>query len=645
MLEFCKHQKENLFLYVPFIMAAGGALYFSGATEPHIPFACIISVVLFATMCLWRAPTIIRAILIFIFGFCYAYAYTNIIDTPILNRDLHNVQISGRITNIDYTTDKARLYIRTPAKNLNTGTNDFATVRVSIDSETLPNINDEITTTATLFMPASADAPGGFDFARWSYFNGLTATGYIDDFTILRPNTHSTTNNIRNFIHRRAKSVLVDGLVLGYKNTIPRDERGIWTSAGIGHIWSISGFHMTLIMGWLFALFYLIFRSIPFVVRRVPAKHIAMICAWFGLILYVVISGASVATLRAFLMATIICGAALLGRNAFSLRNICLAFCIIFLINPFYIMTAGFQLSFSAIFGLVWFWNYVNPQLPENKIIKAIYTAVLTAIIASIFTAPFIAAHFYSVPLYSIIGNLVLLPIFSFLIMPLVIVGTMFAIIGIYTPLNIADIIYNWTFSVANGINHLPFATINVPYISNTALCLIILGLISIVLIKPLRIKENFIIGSMFILAGIITIAISPKPLFFATADHELVGMVDGDKIVFNKSRASNHFFTFDTWKRFANISVNTPNTRAKNDKGLFIFRSPKTTIAYMQKFLATQNNIVKLCTDDNIDFIVSYLHINAPYCEHKILNGGFIMYENGKIIYQNSHRRWHNLH
>ncbi|MBR4475348.1 MAG: ComEC/Rec2 family competence protein [Alphaproteobacteria bacterium] len=645
MLEFWKNQKDNLFLYVPFIMAAGGASYFATAIEPHIPFAWMIAGILFAILCLWRTPTIIRAILVFIFGFCYACAYTNIIDTPVLNRDLHDVHITGHVSNIDYTTDKARIYIRVPAQELNINTDNFTTVRVSIDSEKLPSINDEITTTANLFMPGIADTPGGFDFARWSYFNGITATGYIDDFTITHPARHSTANNVRDFMHRRAQSVLVDGLVLGYKNTIPQGERKTWTAAGVGHIWSISGFHMTLIMGWLFALFYFIFRSIPYVVRRVPAKHIAMICAWFGLILYVVLSGASVATLRAFLMATIICVAALLGRSAFSLRNVALAFCIIFLINPFYIMTAGFQLSFSAIFGLVWFWGTVNPKLPDNKVIKAIYTALLTAIIASVFTAPFIAAHFYSVPLYSIIGNLVLLPIFSFLIMPLVILGAMCAIIGIHAPLHLADIIYNWSFSVANYISNLPGATITAPYISNTALCCIILGLMSIVLIKPLRLKENYIFGAIFILAGIITIWVSPKPLFFATADHELVAMVDNDTIVFNKSRASNHYFTFDNWKHFAGVPADTPNTRAKNDKGLFIFQSPKTTIAYVQKFTATQNNIVNLCTDDNVDFIVSYLNIRAPYCEHKILHGGFIMYENGEIIYQNPHRRWHNPH
>ena len=634
-------QHENLFLWVPFIMAAGGALYFSLWFEPHIPFGCIISGILFAIICLWRAPAVLRAILIFVFGFLYACAYTNTIDTPIMHRNMRDMEITGRVTDIDFTAEKARLYIRTPANNLNINSDGFATVRVSVDSDVLPNINDTIQTSATLFTPTPADAPGAFDFARWAYFNGITATGYINGFTI---SEHGPSNSIRQTIHEHANSMLVDGLVLGYKHTLPDHERKIWTSAGVGHVWSISGFHMTLIMGWLFAIFFFIFRSVPYIVRRVPAKHIATICAWLCLILYVAISGASVATLRAFLMATLVCGAATLGRKAFSLRNVCLAFCIVFLINPYYIMTAGFQLSFSAIFGLIWFWKIINPKLPENKLLRGIITAVLTAVIASVFTAPFIAAHFYSIPIYSIIGNLILLPIFSILIMPLVIIGMITAMFDIHFPLHIAETVYNWSLYIAGGIANLPGATLDMPYISDIALCLIILGMTCIVLIKPVGTKINYILGAIFITTGIGSVIISPKPIFFTTPDNELVAFVDNGEILFNKSRASNHYFTFDTWKHFANMRSDTPNKRAKNNHGLYIFKSPNFTIAYMQKFTTLQDNIAKLCDDKDIDYIVSYININSPNCAPTMLRGGFIMYESGKIIRTDYPRRWNNL-
>lgn len=638
MLELLKNQKPNLFLWVPFIMAAGGALYFLGEIEPVIPFTWLISAILFVMMCVWRLPIIIRAGLIFMFGFCYAATYTDLIDTPILKHNLRDIEISGRVTNVDFTNTKSRIYIRVPATELNIDSNKNAVVRVSVDTDTPININDNIYATATLFMPGPADAPGGFDFARWSYFNGITATGYADNISI----TSNYSNNIRQWIHNHTNSILVDSLVLGYKHTLPDDSRKIWTSAGVGHIWSISGFHMTIVMGWLFILFYFIFRLCPYVVRRVPAKIPAMICSLGGLILYVFISGLGVATLRAFLMATLICIAIVLGRRAFSLRNVAIAFCVLFLINPYYIMTAGFQLSFSAIFGLVWFWDVINPKMPNNKILRYISTAILTATVASVFTAPFIATHFYSLPIFSIVGNLVLLPMFSFLIMPLVIIGMFTAILGIHFPLDIADTIYTYALHIADKIANLPHSVVQVPYISNSAMCFIILGLASIVLIRPLRIKVNYIIGPSFILIGIITIIATSRPVFMTTADHELVGFVNNDEITFNKSRASNHYFTFDTWKKFAHIKTDDTNTRAKHTKGLYIFRAPKFTVAYMQKFLTLEQNITKLCNDKSIDYIVSYLDINNENCDNKILRGGFVIYESGKITYLNHHRRWH---
>ena len=641
MLQAWKTQQDNLFLWVPFIMAAGGALYFSASVEPHIPFAPLISVILFGLICLWRAPIIIRTLLIFVFGFIYACAYTNIIDTPILNKNLRDVEISGRITNIDYTADKMRIYIRVPTNDLNINSNRDAVVRISVASDEQLNINDEIRTTATLFIPGPLDVPGGFDFARWSYFNDITATGYADNITITR---HSD-NNIRQWIHNHTNSMLVDSLVLGYKHSLNSTDRTIWTSAGVGHVWSISGFHMTLIMGWLFTIFYFLCRLVPPIVRRFPAKHVAMACAWVGLILYLVISGHGVATIRAFLMTTLIGLAALLGRKAFSLRNVCLAFCALFLMNPYCIMTAGFQLSFSAIFGLVWFWTCINPKMPNNRILRVLTTAILTAIIASLFTAPFIASHFYSLPLYSIIGNLVLLPVFSVLIMPLVILGMFAALIGFHFPLHIADIIYNSSLSVAEIIATLPSATIQTPYISNTAMCFIITGLTCIVLIKSFKAKINYIFGPIFIFIGTIMIFATPKPIFLTTSDHELVAFVHDGDIQFNKTRTSNHYFTFDNWKKFAHISTNTPNTRAKHTKGLYMFSTPTIKIAYMQKFSALQDNIAKLCDDKSVNYIVSYFDMNAPDCQHKILDGGFIIYESGKIIYLKHNRRWNNLH
>ena len=627
-------QRQNLFLWVGPIMAFGAALYFSLSYEPIIPYAIILSGALFAIMIWSRVPYILRAMATFMFGFVYACAYTHAIDTPQINSTMRDTNIVGNVYKIDFANDKSRIYINT---------DDGMHVRVSLGENLgAPNVGDKISATATLFRPAAAYAPATFDYARWAYFNGIGATGYISDYRIITPTDNTSINSIRDALHRRSDSFLVDSLVLGYKNAVPKDDGKIWTATGIGHVWSISGFHMTLVGGWIFAIFFLIFRSIPYITRRIPARIPAIICAWMGLLGYLFISGLDVATIRAFLMTSLVFMAFIFGRNAISMRNICMAFCLIFLINPHYVMQPGFQLSFSAVFGLIWFWGntqYVK-RTRVQKILRAIYVTIMTSIVATIFTAPFVAAHFAAMPIYGLIGNMVLLPIFSFVIMPLVMIGAC----GAGWAVNIAHAIYDWTLGIANWISDLPLSMITVPHISNTAMVCFIIGLMCIVFIRATRWRENYIIGAMFICAGVITVAMQPAPVFMSTYDNELVAMrrVDG-KLEFNKVRASKHYFAFDT---FLQISGNAPNaTRHKHKCSLGVceFKSDKFTLMYTQRFMPLVKNLENWCADDNIDYIVSYLDVDAPKCNHKILRDAFIIYDNGRIDYVRSNRRWHN--
>ena len=447
-------------------------------------------------------------------------------------------------------------------------------------------------------------------------------------------------------MHKLSDSFLADALVFGYKNAVPENDSPIWTATGVGHVWSISGFHITLVSAWLFAIFYFIFRLITPITRRIPARIPALICAWCGLLFYLFLSGCDVATVRAFLMATLVFAAFIFGRNAISMRNVCIAFCIIFLMNPHYVMQPGFQLSFAAIFGLVWLWNDVKPNMPKNKLLKLIYTAVLTSVVATLFTAPFVIAHFNSVPIYGLIGNLILLPVFSIAIMPLVMIGIITVAFGWAFPLNAAEHIYNFILKIATDITALPYATITVPHMSNIALCFIVIGLLCLMFVRPVRIKINYILCIVFVSVGITIVAITPRPIFYATHDHELVAFVEADsKLSFNKSRASNHYFTFDTWKQFNGEDVGTKNRRRKPTDGIWIYETPNFTLAYIQKFAPLMKNISGLCRDENIDYIVSYFDIDAPKCNNKILRGGIVIYKSGRIKYIKSNRPWHNPH
>jgi len=646
MKEFLYNQYKNLFLWCPFVMAFGAALYFSCGIEPNFHFPILITILL-AAIIYTKKNIFIRAVSIFLFGFFYAMSFTHIIDTPRVQDSFGATPISGTVQDIDYTTDKTRLIIRVPNSQLRSeSSKEYANIRISIDNNTDIDIDDKISGNAILFHPTLKYAPGTFDFARWAYFAKISATGFFEYYEIEKQNS---SHNFRTFIHKRANSVLTDSLVLGYKKTIQESESNIWKSVGIGHVWSISGFHMTLVGGWLFAIFYLLFRLIPPLTKRIPAKYPAMICAWGGLLFYLCLSGISVATVRAFLMTTLIFAAIISGRNILSLRNAALAFFIIFIFNPFCIMNAGFQLSFAAIFGLFWFFG--DKKYEKHTFISRIghilYLSLMTAIIATIFTMPFIIAHFGYVPLYGLIGNLVLLPIFSLLIMPLIILGTIFAIFNYHFLIDIAEQVYNFTLSLAQNISGMPNANIQTPHIYNSTLILCIIGLLCLILIIKTDSKNwfirniNYILCFVFIALGILINSLIPRPLFYATSDHQLVAFNVDNKLQFNKARASKYYFAFDTWYEFNNEQAPTKNKRYKCDHGLCKFSTPKWNLVYIQNFTAIKDNIVDVCYDKSVDYIVSSFELNAPKCYGKILKNGLIIYPNGHMEKVINHRPW----
>ncbi len=640
MREFLENQFQNMFLWVPFIMLLGAALYFTLPFEPNLVCPAIFALVFIIIAFIPRVGVVGRGLALFAFGFCYAVAFTNFIATPQITKTLRNLEITGTVQNLDYTPDKVRIYIN--VESINPNSSEHMLIRVSAGEDIpVPHIGDKVRATVTLFRPGGADAPGTFDYARWAYFNHLSATGYITNCTILESG-HSDINAMRDFIHRKSHSFLVDSLVLGYKNAVPETDASIWTANGIAHVWSISGFHMTLVSGWMFAVFFLIFRTIPYVTKRVPARIPAMICALICLIFYLFLSGAGIATIRAFIMTCLVFAAVIFGRNAVSMRNICMAMCALFLINPHYVMQAGFQLSFAAVFGLIWFWN-TFPKMPHNKFLKIIYAAAMTSIVATVFTMPFTAAHFGSVPIYGLIGNLILLPLFSLIIMPLVLIGAVCATIGFMGPINMANLVYGFALRVAEYIADLPHAVILTPNISNTAIILFVMSGLSLMFIRPIKVKINYILLAFFVTAGILVTALQSRPIFYATADHELVGFVENGKLTFNKSRASNHFFTFDTWKQLNGEQPGTKNIRRKHNHGVYIYKTQNFNLAYIQKFAPLSKNILNLCRDTDIDYIVSYFDIDAPKCNHKILRGGFVIYKSGTVKFTPRARRWHN--
>lgn len=687
MNSFLSLQYPNFTLWAPFVLSGGAALYFALPFEPVVAYPWLIAIlcmvcfgVIFHRRDRFHIAHFVplAASLLFVFGFFYACTYSRAVQTPTLTHDMHGALVSGTVSAIDYTDTRTRVFITDANLSSPYSANEYhgITVRLSISNdEPAPMIGDKVSASASLFRPAPADAPGGFDMAEWCYFHGIGATGYAtESIEYINENLNNSglsISNLRDKIHRRVAvhknitaTALSDSLMLGFGRALPSADAEFARAAGIAHVFSISGFHITLVGGWLFAVLYFLFRSVPAITRRWPARYPAMICSWIGLVFYLGISGAAVATQRSFIMASLAFAAFIFGRTVFTLRNVCLVFGALVLANPHYVTEAGFQLSFAAIFGLVWFFSGTKFEKLSRwqKIWRGVRALILTDLIATLFTAPFIAYHFHYFPTYSLLGNLLCLPLFSILIMPLILVGTITAQFGFYTPLDLGANIYELTVAITKWISELPLATLPLPPMPGPALAFLVMGFLCLIFIINGRRDKNFRIplsGSIFaalVTASIILIMAKPHPIFYATHDHELVAfMTDSGTLQFNKGRAANHKMTFGTWDSM-NGDTDTTRTRKPIGKGFAgekysvecadracVYTTPKWTLAYIQQFVPLYKNIERLCFGyDSANFIVSYFKIDAPNCAARILNSGFVIYKSGRVEYTPANRIWH---
>jgi hypothetical protein len=193
----------------------------------------------------------------------------------------------------------------------------------------------------------------------------------------------------------------------------------------------------------------------------------------------------------------------------------------------------------------------------------------------------------------------------------------------------------------------MPNANIQTPHIYNSTLILCIIGLLCLILIIKTDSKNwfirniNYILCFVFIALGILINSLIPRPLFYATSDHQLVAFNVDNKLQFNKARASKYYFAFDTWYEFNNEQAPTKNKRYKCDHGLCKFSTPKWNLVYIQNFTAIKDNIVDVCYDKSVDYIVSSFELNAPKCYGKILKNGLIIYPNGHMEKVINHRPW----
>lgn len=435
-------QRGHLFPWVPVALACGIGLYFSAGREPeprHYLFVVFsgLALMLLAGRADWRVSPLLWAAVLSMAGFCLAGLRAHQVEAPVIGWRYYG-PVEGRIAGIDRSaSDAVRLTLdrvvlqgvapeRIPDK-----------VRVALHGQqgfVRPEPGISVMMTAHLAPPGGPVEPGGFDFRRHAWFKGLGAVGYTRTpvLALERPEQGLWLFRVRMAFADRIRDTLkgetgavAAAIMTGDRSGIGEGTLRALRVSNLAHLLAISGLHMGLVAGFVFAALRLVLAAIPSVGLRVPAKKIAALVALAAAAGYLALSGGNVATERAFVMVAVALGAVLTDRRALSLRAVAVAAVILLVLRPEALFGPGFQMSFAATTALVAVFGWLRGRnLPSAyRWMRPVAAVVLSSSVAGAATAPFAAAHFNQVAHYGLIANLLSVPLMGLLVMPAAVVA------------------------------------------------------------------------------------------------------------------------------------------------------------------------------------------------------------------------------
>ncbi len=568
-------EQGRWFLWLPVFFGAGIGIYFELLDEPDSSLSLGLFIAALALRMLARANLfafLITSILLCMSaGFFAVKLRTDVMAAPVLER--HGAyDLEGFVESFDRQTPKrGRAIIRLSSmKHDGSETlNRPFRVRISVRGELSPMPGSAIKMRAILGPPPEPVMPGGYDFARMSYYQGVGASGYslskpevLDGRELpLDLRFRARLAELRARIGTRITTVLPGqtgeiaaaltvGQTAGLDETSMNDLRG----SGLAHVISISGLHMSLVAGTVFWFMRWILALFPSMALRFSIRALAGAAALICVTIYLALSGAAIAAVRSYLMIAVVFLAILLNRPALSLRNVALAALLILIVLPDSLIDISFQMSFAAtaalIAGYERFGRYLHfeaKSVRERLTWQPVYIlggVLVTTATAGLAVEPFSAYHFHNLTIYAALGNLLGGPPVDLLTMPAMIVALIAMPFGLDEwPLKFMGYGVDAMMIVAKWVASIPGALIPVPAFPFAALLIIICGGLWLVIWRrPWR-----LLGLVAIGAGIALTSLHDRPDILVDRDAKVVAVRGKDgKLEAPKSRRA--FYTVTQW-------------------------------------------------------------------------------------------------
>ncbi|SHI49516.1 ComEC/Rec2 family competence protein [Flavobacterium terrae] len=433
---------------------------------------------------------------------------------------------------------------------------------------------------------------------------------------------------------------VLNALILGQKQDISPDTQKDYQNAGAVHILSVSGMHVGFIM-----------LFITFLLKPLPNNKKSNLCRIFiiliSLWIFAFIAGLSPSVVRSVTMFSFITFGSLINRQNNMFHTIIVSLFIILLIEPGFLFDIGFQLSYLALFFIIWFQPMLkNLWSPKQKINIYLWDILTVSTAAQIGTLPLSIYYFHQFPGLFFVTNLVLVPMI-FIIM---ILGSLLMIFSLfdYLPIILLKLVEGLIYCMNVFINKIAsvelFVLKNIPLSVAMLITSYIIAITIINLLKKFNYVRFALTLSFLILFQILLIQKNWETkkgnnlIVFSSRNKTIIGFKKGETLeIASNSKIENNSFEKNTIDSYviANFITNTKTENLKNfyyfdDKKIVVLDSniPHETIKASEVIILRNSpkiNLERLLENSNPKIIIadgsnykSYIKLWAETCRNK---------------------------
>jgi competence protein ComEC len=337
--------------------------------------------------------------------------------------------------------------------------------RAAVPLEDLVHPGERWRLTVRLRRPHGQLNPHGFDYEAWLLERSIGATGYVrpDPSPLRLGARHALADRIaqaREAVRSRFARVLgatpaagvLAALAVGDQGSIAREEWRLFARTGVTHLMSISGLHVTMISGLFAWLAAALWRRVPALALRLPARKAAAPAAVAAAWSYALLAGFGVPAQRTVWMVSVVALALWSGRIASPARVLALALAVVLACDPWAVLAPGFWLSFGAVTLI--FYVAADPETkpgaaPRLKRALRVQWAITLGL------APATLFLFSQVSLVGPLANAVAIPVVSAVITPLALLA---ALLPFDLLASLAAWITAWLLQFLDSVAMLPAA-------------------------------------------------------------------------------------------------------------------------------------------------------------------------------------------